>query len=70
MAERIWLLIVEVINVIPEALNCATMALTEQVISDDKQIKAVKLAFNKLVVAAWRAIFTYETRGSNKSETW
>ena len=55
VAERIWLLIVEVINVIAEALNCDTMALTEQVISNDKQIKAVKLAFGKLADAAWRA---------------
>ena len=52
VAERIWLLIVEVINVIAEALNCDTMALTEQVISNDKQIKAVKDAFDKLAVAA------------------
>lgn len=52
VAERIWLLIVEVINVIAEALNCDTMALTEQVISNDKQIKAVKLAFDKLADAA------------------
>ena len=52
VAERIWLLIVEVINVIAEALNCDAMALTEQVISNDKQIKAVKLAFDKLAVAA------------------
>ena len=52
VAERIWLLIVEVINVIAEALNCDTMALTEQVISNDKQIKAVKEAFDKLAFAA------------------
>lgn len=52
VAERIWLLIVEVINVIAEVLNCDTMALTEQVISNDKQIKAVKQAFDKLVTAA------------------
>ena len=55
VAERIWLLIVGVINVIAEVLNCDTMALTEQVISNDKQIKAVKLAFDKLADAAWRA---------------
>jgi len=52
VAERIWLLIVEVINVIAEALNCDAIALTEQVISDDKQIKAVKLAFDKIALAA------------------
>ena len=52
VAERIWLLIVEVINVIAEALNCYTMALTEQVISNDKQIKAVKMAFDKIAVAS------------------
>ena len=42
VAERIWLLIVEVINVIAETLKCDTMVFTEQVISNDKQIKAVK----------------------------
>ena len=52
VAEKIWLLIVEVISVIAEALNCDAMALTEQVISNDKQIKAVKIAFDKLAVAA------------------
>lgn len=52
VAERIWLLIVEVINVIAEALNCDTMVLTEQIISNDKQIKALKQAFEKLVTAA------------------
>lgn len=52
VAERIWLLIVEVINVIAEVLNCDTMTLTEQVISNDKQIKAVKEAFDKLAIAA------------------
>ena len=52
VAEKIWLLIVEVINVIAEAFNCDAMALTEQIISNDKQIKAVKEAFDKLAVAA------------------
>ena len=52
MAEKIWLLIIEVINVIAEVLNCDIMVLIEQVISNDKQIRAVKLAFDKLAVAA------------------
>lgn len=52
VTEKIWLLIVEVVNVIAEALNCDTMALTEQVISNDKQIKSVKMAFDKLATAA------------------
>ena len=52
VAERIWLLIVEVINVIAEVLNCDTITLTEQVISNDKKIKAVKEAFDKLAVTA------------------
>ena len=52
VTEKIWLLIVEVVNVIAEALNCDTMALTEQVISNDKQIIAVKMAFDKLATAA------------------
>lgn len=52
VTEKIWLLIVEVVNVIAEALNCDTMALTEQVIANDKQIKAVKMAFDKLATAA------------------
>ena len=42
VVERIWLLIVEVINVIAETLKCDTMVFTGQVISNDKQIKAVK----------------------------
>ena len=49
VAEKIWLLIVEVINVIAEILNCDVMILTEQIISNDKQIKAVKQAFDRLV---------------------
>ena len=52
VAEKIWLLIVEVINVIAEVLNCDAMLLTEQIISNDKQIKAVKLAFDRLTPAA------------------
>lgn len=52
VAEKIWLLIVEVINVIVEVLNCDTMLLTEQVLANDKQqIKAVKQAFDKLSLA-------------------
>ena len=53
VAEKIWLLIVEVINVIAEAFNCDAMALTEQIISNDEQIKTVKEAFDKLAVVAW-----------------
>lgn len=61
VVERIWLLIVEFINVIAEILNCDTMTLTEQIISNDKQIKAVKQTFNKLAtVALWKKI-TCET---------
>ena len=41
VAEKIWLLIIEVINVIAEVLNCDIM-----------QIRAVKLAFDKLAVDA------------------
>ena len=52
VTERIWLLIVEVINVIAEVLNCDIMLLTEQVISNDKQIKAVKVALDKLAIPA------------------
>ena len=52
VAEKIWLLIVEVINVIAEVLNCDAMVLTEQVISNDKQIKAVKQAFDRLTLVA------------------
>jgi hypothetical protein len=49
VAEKIWLLIVEVINVITEVLNYETIVLTESVISNDKLIKALKQAFDKLV---------------------
>lgn len=36
VAEKIWLLIIEVINVIAEELNCDAIVLTEQIISNDK----------------------------------
>ena len=52
VVERIWLLIVEVINVIAEVLNCDTLLLTEQVIASNKQIKAVNLAFDRLTPVA------------------
>ena len=52
VAEHIGLLIVEVINVIAETLNCDTMTQTEQVITNDKQIKAVKVAFDNLAIPA------------------
>ena len=52
VAEQIGLLIVEVINVIAETLNCDTMTQTEQVITNDKQIKAVKVAFDNLAIPA------------------
>ena len=39
-------------NVIAEVLNCAAMLLTEHVISNDKQIKAVEQAFDRLTPAA------------------
>ena len=48
VAEHIWLLIIEVINVFAEALNFNTMILTKQAISNDKQIKTAKVAFDKL----------------------
>ena len=51
-SRKNWLLIVEIINVIAEVLNCDAMVLTEQVISNDKQIKAVKQAFDRLTPAA------------------
>lgn len=52
VAEKIWLLIVEVINVIAETLDCDAMTLTEQVISNDKQILSLKQAFDRLTTAA------------------
>ena len=43
-------MVVEVNNVIAVALKCDTMTLTEQVPSNDKQIKAVKVAIDKLAI--------------------
>ena len=48
VAERIWLLIVEVINVIAEIFNFDVMTLTKQILSNDKQIRELKQAFDKL----------------------
>ena len=51
-AEKIWMQIVEVINDITEVVNCDTMLLTELIITNDKQIKAVKQAFDRLAIVA------------------
>ena len=40
------------LTVIAEVLECDTVALTKQVISNDKQINAVKVAFDKLAIPA------------------
>jgi len=48
VAERIWGLIVEVINVIAEFTSCDPLELIEKVITDNEQINAVKQAFDKL----------------------
>ncbi len=48
VAEKLWLMIIEVIGVIAEALNCDADSLMEQAINNDEQIKAVKRAFDRL----------------------
>lgn len=48
VVQRIWGLIIEVINVIAEFFSCDPFELTENVINNNHQIKAVKLAFDRL----------------------
>ena len=48
VAQRIWGLIVEVINVIAEFMACDPFELIENVINNNNQIKAVKQAFDRL----------------------
>ena len=48
VAQRIWGLIVEVINVIAEFIACDPFELIENVINNNNQIKAVKQAFDRL----------------------
>lgn len=49
--QRIWGLIMEVINVIAEFISCDPFELTEQVINNNHRIKAVKLAFDRLEIS-------------------
>ena len=51
VAQRIWGLIVEVINVIAEFIACNPFELIENVINNNNQIKAVKQAFDRLDLA-------------------
>ena len=51
VAQRIWGLIVEVINVIAGFLACDPFELIENVINNSNQIKAVKQAFDRLDIA-------------------
>ena len=48
VAERIWLLIMEVINVFAAIFELDVMTLTKQILSNDKQIREIKQAFDKL----------------------
>ena len=50
--QRIWGLIIKVINVIVEFISCDPFELTENVINNNHQIKAVKMAFDRLDLAA------------------
>ena len=52
VVQRIWGLIVEVINVIAEFISCDPFELTENVINNNHKIKAVKTAFDRLDLAA------------------
>ena len=49
--QRIWGLIIELINVIAEFISCNPFELTENVINNNHQIKAVKMAFDRLDLA-------------------
>ena len=51
VVQRIWGLIIEVINVIAEFLSCDPFELTENVIDNNHKIKAVKMAFDRLELA-------------------
>ena len=51
VVQRIWGLIIEVINVIAEFLSCDPFELTENVINNNHKIKAVKVAFDRLDLA-------------------
>lgn len=51
VVQRIWRLIIEVINVIAEFLSCDPFELTENVINNNHKIKAVKMAFDRLELA-------------------
>lgn len=55
VAQRIWGLIVEVINVIAEFISCNPFELIENVINNNNQIKAVKQAFDRLIPAGTAA---------------
>ena len=48
VAQRIWALIIEVINIIAEFTSCDPFELTEKVINNNNQIKAVKQAIDRL----------------------
>ena len=52
VVQRIWGLIMKVINVIAEFISCDPFELTENVINNNHQIKAVKMAFDRLDLAA------------------
>ena len=47
VVQRIWGLIMEVICVIAEFISCDPFELTENVINNNQQIKAVKMAFDR-----------------------
>ena len=51
VVQRIWGLIIDVINVIAEFLSCDPFELTENVINNNHKIKAVKMAFDRLELA-------------------
>ncbi len=51
VVQRIWGLIIDVINVIAEFLSCNPFELTENVINNNHKIKAVKVAFDRLDLA-------------------
>ena len=47
VVQRLWGLIMEVICVIAEFISCDPFELTENVINNNQQIKAVKMAFDR-----------------------
>lgn len=52
VAQKIWNLIMDVISIIAEAIECDTFCLIETVITNNEKVKQLKLAADKMLLAA------------------